>query len=450
MKRIARKADNDDIALWHTARQREEDTLREARQIIKRLGISMKLTDVEYQGDNARATFYYTAEQRVDFRDLVRELASTFDIRVDMRQIGARQEAARIGGIGVCGRELCCTSWLKDFRSVSTGAARYQQLSLNPGKLAGQCGKLKCCLNFELDQYVEAVKEFPSPNAKIRTPKGKAVVFKMDIFKRLVYFLQLGEPGASPIAMNVEDANELIAASAKGDVVGSLAAYELEEEPEEVDSTFGNVVGQESLTRFDEAKRKRRRGKTSRKAVEPSQKGRRWCLERPRRTWTQLRRRRLRQGFWRSRCEKAEPRSRPQPPSRRKRKRRGQQTRHLVRLLGGWLIAVGLLAGCGPAPLVAESRDVELEGWASDTPVSFNWNVQDTLLRHDLLLDVRHAQTYPYSNLYVFLTYRFPNGKSRVDTVECTLADERGRWRGSGFGDLVDQRFMLQQGVQFP
>lgn len=259
LKRIARKATAEDIALWHAARQREEETMREARQIIKRLGIGMKLTDVEFQGDNARATFYYTAENRVDFRDLVRELASTFDIRIDMRQIGARQEAARVGGIGVCGRELCCTSWLTDFRSVSTGAARYQQLSLNPGKLAGQCGKLKCCLNFELDQYVEAVNEFPSPNAKIRTPKGKAVVFKMDIFKRLVYFLELGEPGSSPIAMNVEDANELIAASAKGDVVSSLAAYELEEEPEEIDSTFGNVVGQESLTRFDEAKRKRRR-----------------------------------------------------------------------------------------------------------------------------------------------------------------------------------------------
>ena len=261
LKRIDRKATNDDIALWHKARQREDETVREARQIIRRLGISMKLSDVEYQGDNARATFYYTAEQRVDFRDLVRELASTFDVRIDMRQIGARQEAARIGGIGVCGRELCCTSWLKDFRSVSTGAARYQQLSLNPGKLAGQCGKLKCCLNFELDQYVEAVKEFPSPNAKIRTPKGKAVVFKMDIFQRLVYFLQLGEPGSSPIAMNVEDAKELIAASEKGEVVGSLASYEIEEEVDEVDSTFGNVVGQESLTRFDEAKRKRRRNK---------------------------------------------------------------------------------------------------------------------------------------------------------------------------------------------
>ena len=259
LKRIARKATTEDLALWHEARQREDATMKESRAIIKRLNISMKLTDVEYQGDNTRATFYYIAEQRVDFRDLVRELASTFDIRIDMRQIGARQEAARIGGIGVCGRELCCTSWLKDFRSVSTGAARYQQLSLNPGKLAGQCGKLKCCLNFELDQYVEAVKEFPSPNAKIKTPKGKAVVFKMDIFKRLVYFLQLGEQGSSPIAMNVEDANELIAASAKGEVVGSLASYELEEEVEEVDTTFGNVVGQESLTRFDEAKRKKRR-----------------------------------------------------------------------------------------------------------------------------------------------------------------------------------------------
>ena len=264
LKRINRKADADDIALWHQARNREDDTLKTSRQIIQRLDIGMKLSDVEFQGDNARATFYYTSEQRVDFRELVRELASTFDIRVDMRQIGARQEAARVGGIGVCGRELCCTSWLKDFRSVSTGAARYQQLSLNPGKLAGQCGKLKCCLNFELDQYVEAVKEFPSPNAKIKTPKGKAVVFKMDIFKRLVYFLQLGEPGASPIAMNVEDANELIAASQQGEVISGLQSYVVEDEPEEVDETFGNVVGQESLTRFDEAKRRRKKRRPNR------------------------------------------------------------------------------------------------------------------------------------------------------------------------------------------
>jgi len=273
LKRIERKATQEDLGLWHTARMREDDTLREARAIIRRIGISMKLTDVEFQGDNGRATFYYISEQRADFRELVRELARTFDIRVDMRQIGARQEAARVGGIGVCGRELCCTSWLKDFRSVSTGAARYQQLSLNPGKLAGQCGKLKCCLNFELDQYVEAVKEFPSPNAKIKTPKGKAVVFKMDIFKRLVYLLELGEPGASPVAVSVEDANALIAASERGEVAQGLQSFVIEDEPDEVDETFGNVVGQEDLTRFDEAKR-RSRGKGRRQGGRSGQRSR--------------------------------------------------------------------------------------------------------------------------------------------------------------------------------
>ena len=259
IKKVKRKATEEDIERWHTARQAEADTMLQTRVLARDLGLEMKISDVEYQGDNAKATFYYTAEGRVDFRELIRKLADAFKVRIEMRQIGMRQEAGRLGGIGSCGRELCCSTWLTDFRSVSTSAARYQQLALNPTKLAGQCGKLKCCLNFELDQYVEAVKEFPSPNAKIKTPKGKAVVFKMDIFKRLVYFLQLGEQGSSPIAMNVEDANELIAASAKGEVVGSLASYEMEEEVEEVDTTFGNVVGQESLTRFDEAKRKKRR-----------------------------------------------------------------------------------------------------------------------------------------------------------------------------------------------
>ena len=193
IKRILHKSTKEEIEVWQKARKREEETRIKAREIINRLEISMKLTDVEFQGDEKKATFYYIAEERVDFRELVRELAATFNLRIDMRQIGARQEAARVGGIGACGRELCCSTWLSDFRSVSTSAARYQQMALNPIKLAGQCGKLKCCLNFELDQYVEAVKEFPSPNAKIQSEKGKAVIFKMDIFKRLVYFLELLE-----------------------------------------------------------------------------------------------------------------------------------------------------------------------------------------------------------------------------------------------------------------
>jgi cell fate regulator YaaT (PSP1 superfamily) len=261
VKRIVRRATQEDIDRWQQARLREPQTITDGRQIIQGLGIAMKLTDVEFQGDGRKATFYYTAEDRVDFRVLVRELAGAFGIRVEMRQIGARQEAARVGGIGVCGRELCCSSWLTDFRSVSTSAARYQQLSLNPQKLAGQCGKLKCCLNYELDQYVEAVKDFPSPNSKVRLKEGKAVVFKMDIFKRLVYLLPLDEPGASPVPISVEDMQELMAMNERGEVPNSLAEFVIEQEPDEVDALYANVVGQDSLTRFDEKRRRQRGGK---------------------------------------------------------------------------------------------------------------------------------------------------------------------------------------------
>lgn len=259
VKRIERKATQEDIDAWQKASMREPETIREAREIIKGLGLDMKLTDVEFQGDGTKATFYYTAEDRVDFRELVRSLASAFGVRIEMRQIGSRQEAARVGGIGVCGRELCCSSWLKDFRSVSTSAARYQQLSLNPQKLAGQCGKLKCCLNFELDQYVEAVKEFPSPNAKIKLKEGKAFVFKMDIFKRLVYLIAPDGGTNGPVAVTLEDMNELLEMNARGEYPHSLTEFALVEGPDEVDEVYSNVVGQDSLTRFDEQRRRRKK-----------------------------------------------------------------------------------------------------------------------------------------------------------------------------------------------
>lgn len=259
LTKIRRRATQEDIDVWQQARLREPDTVREARRIIQGLRIEMKLADVEYQGDGRKATFYYTAEERIDFRQLVKELAGAFSIRVEMRQIGARQEAARVGGIGVCGRELCCASWLTDFRTVSTSAARYQQLSLNPQKLAGQCGKLKCCLNFELDQYVEGIKDFPSPNAKFKLKEGRAVVFKMDIFKRLVYLLNLDEPGSSPVPVAVEDVKELLEMNARGDAPVSIAELAIEEEPDEMEEVYADVVGQDSLTRFDEARRKKRK-----------------------------------------------------------------------------------------------------------------------------------------------------------------------------------------------
>jgi cell fate regulator YaaT (PSP1 superfamily) len=206
---------------------------------------------VECQGDGARATFYYTAEARVDFRALIREMSTAFGLRVEMRQIGARQEAGRLGGIGSCGRELCCSTWLKDYRSVSTSAARYQQLSLNPTKLAGNCGKLKCCLNYELDQYAEALKAFPK-SQKVRTKKGRAEVQKMDILTGMVWLAYRDEPGRW-VAMKAEDFSEMVAMNQRGEEPASLEEKEVKvyietSEPELLQPE------EDSLTRFDRPK----------------------------------------------------------------------------------------------------------------------------------------------------------------------------------------------------
>ena len=186
--KIYRVATQKDVEIWQDARKKEDQTKIQARKIAKNLGLEMKITDVEYQGDGSKATFYYTAEGRVDFRQLIKEYASSFKTKIDMKQIGYRQESAKVGGIGSCGRELCCSTWLTDFRSVNTNAARYQQLSINPLKLAGQCGKLKCCLNFELDSYVDALSDFPSSNTILETEKGRAFCIKIDVFKKKMWF----------------------------------------------------------------------------------------------------------------------------------------------------------------------------------------------------------------------------------------------------------------------
>lgn len=261
IKRVVRKATMEDITTWQGARNREEDTLSQARKIVAEHRLEMKLGDVEFQGDGSKCTFYYTAEQRVDFRELVRSLAAAFKVRIEMRQIGARQESARLGGIGVCGRELCCSTWLTDFRSVSTGAARYQQLSLNPQKLAGQCGKLKCCLNFELDQYKEAVAQFPPPSTRLMTRKGKAGHFKTDIFGGKMWFQYFDEPGASPVPIELEDVREIMAMNERGEKPDDLTGYAVQAEAAPEDALFGDVVGQDDLNRFDSSSGRRRKGR---------------------------------------------------------------------------------------------------------------------------------------------------------------------------------------------
>ncbi len=255
--KIYRKATQKDIDLWQSLSDKEAEVQKRAREIAMGLNLKMKISDVEYQGDGGKAIFYYTAEERVDFRQLIKEFARTFSTRIEMKQVGFRQEAARLGGIGSCGRELCCSTWLTDFRSVSTAAARYQQLSLNPQKLAGQCGKLKCCLNFELDAYMEALKVFPKMEVKLKTEKGLALCQKIDIFKGLMWYCYDKE-WMNWHELSVEKVNEIIQANKKGEKVESLEAYAHQALPKEKEA-FSNVVGQDSLTRFDQPRRKKSR-----------------------------------------------------------------------------------------------------------------------------------------------------------------------------------------------
>lgn len=273
LPKVLRKATEADLHTWHKVREMEESTMLRARTIARQHQLDMKVSDVEFQGDGTKAVFYYTAEQRVDFRAMIKDLAGEFKVRVEMRQIGARQEAARLGGIGSCGRELCCSTWLTDFRSVSTSAARYQQLALNPQKLAGQCGKLKCCLNYELDSYMEAVKSFPSVNTKLKTRRGDAQFQKMDIFGGWVWYAYSEDP-MNWIRLRAEDASKIVEQNKRGDIPEALedmAAPAPVAEP-----VYTNVVGQDDLTRFDrqggqnrKKKRKKRPGSGEARAAQP-------------------------------------------------------------------------------------------------------------------------------------------------------------------------------------
>ncbi|MGM0635831.1 MAG: PSP1 domain-containing protein [Bacteroidota bacterium] len=264
LPKIYRKASQKDIDVWQKVKDREEAVKKHSREIAIRLNLKMKISDVEFQGDGSKAIFYYTAESRVDFRQLIKEFAYEFKTRIEMKQVGFRQEAARLGGIGSCGRELCCSTWLTDFRSVKTSAARYQQLSLNPQKLAGQCGKLKCCLNYELDTYIDALKDFPKFEDKLETKKGKAICQKIDIFQKKLWYAYV-EESANWIELDLEQVKEIIKAQKENNPVESLEIYKTEEIADKNNANFENVVGQDSLTRFDQPKKKRRKKRKNKK-----------------------------------------------------------------------------------------------------------------------------------------------------------------------------------------
>ena len=258
VKKVYRKANQKDIETWQEFRDREKQTMVDSRIMAKNLNLEMKISDVEYQGDGAKVTFYYTAEGRVDFRQLIKEYAGKFGVRIEMKQIGYRQEAAKVGGIGSCGRELCCSTWLTDFRSVSTAAARYQQLSINSQKLAGQCGKLKCCLNFELDSYLDALNSFPSMESRFETEKGWTHCVKIDVFKKEMWFAY-DKGGIVWYKFSVNDVQEFLAMTAKGQKTEPLE--DLAKNAEDAKPDFTDVIGEDSLERFERKEKQNKKRK---------------------------------------------------------------------------------------------------------------------------------------------------------------------------------------------
>ena len=261
IRRIYRHARQVDMEKYHQAKAREHDTMIESRQIAKRLGLQMKIGDVEYQGDGNKAIFYYIADERVDFRQLIKDLAAAFHVRIEMKQIGARQEAGRIGGTGPCGRELCCATWMKNFNSVSTSAARFQDISLNPQKLAGMCAKLKCCLNYEVDDYVEAGKKMPGREIVLQTQDADYHLFKTDILAGLVTYSTDKNIAANLETISAAHAREIIEMNRRGEK--PLTLQEDSRKPVETKQSVDLAGG--DISRFDKSKKKKKKSNKQRR-----------------------------------------------------------------------------------------------------------------------------------------------------------------------------------------
>ena len=259
LKKVYRKAKQVDIDKWQVAIQIEEKTMLRSRKLASDLGLNMKIGDVEYQGDNTKAIFYYIADERVDFRELIKVLAETFRIRIEMKQIGARQEAGKIGGIGTCGRELCCSTFVTNFVSVSTHSARVQEVALNPQKLAGQCGKLKCCLNYELSGYEDARKRFPDTNILLKTIQGDAYHLKTDVYRGIMWYGFSGAGAQALVPVPVERVKEIQQMNLQGKMPDELMEVNVVAKPNRLEYTNG--AGEGSLTRFEKEERHKKKKK---------------------------------------------------------------------------------------------------------------------------------------------------------------------------------------------
>ncbi len=454
IKRIYRKAKPVDMEKFNEAKAKEHATMIRARQIALNLNLDMKIGDVEYQGDGNKAIFYYIADERVDFRQLIKVLAEAFRVRIEMKQIGARQEAGRIGGIGPCGRELCCATWMTSFVSVSTSAARFQDISLNPQKLAGQCAKLKCCLNYEVDCYVEAQKRLPSKEIELETKDGTFYFFKADILSNHVSYSTDKNFPANLVTISGKRAFEVIAMNKKGMKPDSLLEAEVKQESKKpID-----LLEQESLTRFDRNRnnkdgnngnrnKKKRKGNNDNRPQaqaesgnrpqqpqrgenenrpQPSENGNRGERgdreNRPRNNNNNNRNRGQNQGRNNEnrRPERGQNQERPQNPNRPQNQERC------------------LMAACNENTVYHSYQSLPNEGWGKSDTLSFQCPVTDSIpgtLR--LFAEVRNRSEYPYRNLYLFIHENLLDSTVwRTDTIAVNLADSTGRWTGNGWGSI--------------
>jgi gliding motility-associated lipoprotein GldH len=432
---VYRKAKPQDIDKWKEAQNLEVSSMYKARTIALQLGLQMKLSDVEYQGDKSKAIFYYTADERVDFRELIKVLAEEFRVRIEMRQIGARQEAARLGAIGACGRELCCSTWLTDFRTVSTSAARYQQLSLNPLKLAGQCGKLKCCLNYELDSYLDVLKEFPQvDNKRLSTQKGEAFLQKTDIFRKTMWWSYTSEKDVF-IPLKIDRVKEILALNEKGEKPDDLEVAKEKSSVFVKQPDFENVVGQDSLTRFD-ARKNHNRNKHHRKPGDSSNKNKA--------------------------TQKTQGPSKPKANNKTVHRIINSDEISQVEMINQnrlrlksifRFICFALLVGlssCNKDVLYSQYHEFTNNEWYSKDKAVFEFAIDDAKTLYDVNLKVRHADGYPYSNLFLFVTTHYPDGKITKDTMECALSNNKGEWLGEGAGDIFDLSLPIKKSVLFP
>lgn len=460
IKRIYRKAKQVDMDKYNEAKAREHSTMIRARQIALDLNLNMKIGDVEYQGDGNKAIFYYIADERVDFRQLIKVLADAFHVRIEMKQIGARQEAGRIGGIGPCGRELCCATWMTSFVSVSTSAARFQDISLNPQKLAGQCAKLKCCLNYEVDCYVEAQKRLPSKEIELETKDGVFYFFKADILNNQITYSTDKNIPANLVTISGRRAFEVIGLNKRG----IKPDYLLEETHRSEPKKPVDLLEQESLT-ASTVTAKTKIAETATTVTEiimetGTKRRKKVPITAPKAANNQPPRNRknsspnlkgMRNGHKEMRDARNGTTITASALTTTNLNPKGinlfemtnrfkNKIKHLKYII--LLFIVGALGACDKQTVYHAFRSVPQEGWKRQDTLFFDVAVPDSQTYYKLTVEIRNRNTYPYQNINLSVGYEDPESKRvQVDTLKAVLASKEGIWKGDGWGGLYQSAF---------